>query len=309
MARHRHGKKDVHGILLLDKPTGLTSNRALQIAKRIYQAAKAGHTGSLDPLATGMLPICFGAATRVSSFLLEANKSYRVAARLGIATDSGDSEGRITATADVPPLDESEVRSVLANYLGRTEQIPPMHSALKHEGKRLYELARAGVEVAREARSVDIDAIELEALEATEIRFSVRCSKGTYVRTLAEDIARDLGTLAHVTALRRTKVEPFVADGMVSLDTLEATETEGAAALQALLQPVDSPLYTMPRIDLQEEACARLCNGQPVPAESGWPATRVRLYDPGCAFFGIGEIDSTGRLLPRRIFPGLSAWN
>ena len=309
MTRQRHRGKDIHGILLFDKPTGLTSNRALQIAKRIYQAAKAGHTGSLDPLATGMLPICFGAATRVSSFLLDANKSYCVTAQLGVATDSGDSEGQITTTAAVPPLDEAAVRSALACYLGNTEQVPPMHSALKHKGKRLYELARAGVEVAREARPVRIDAIELEALDASALRFTVTCSKGTYVRTLVEDIAKDLGTLAHVTALRRTKVEPFDPDGMISLETLEETEAEGPAALQALLKPVDSPLQQMPRIDLQEDACARLCQGQAVSAEAGWPLARVRLYDPECAFFGIGEIDASGHLVPRRIFPGLSSWN
>ena len=309
MTRRRRQGKNIHGILLLDKPTGLTSNRALQMTKRILQAAKAGHTGSLDPLATGMLPICFGAATRVSSFLLGANKSYHVTARLGVSTASGDSEGEITSTVAVPPLDLPSVRSALAGYLGKTEQIPPMHSALKHEGQRLYELARAGIEVERAARPVEIEAIDLESLELPELRFSVSCSKGTYIRTLVEDIARDLGTIGHVTALRRTTVEPFDAEEMITLEALESKESEGPSALQALLKPVDSPLQHMPRADLSEEHCARLCQGQAVPADSGWAATRVRLYDPESAFFGIGEIDTTGRLLPRRIFPGLSSWN
>jgi tRNA pseudouridine55 synthase len=298
----------VHGILLLDKPGGLTSNQVLQRAKRVFDAAKAGHTGSLDPLATGMLPICFGAATRVSSYLLGASKSYSVRARLGQATDTGDSHGTVIAESAQPNIDEADVLAVVERYLGDTEQVPPMHSALKHEGKRLYELARQGIEVDRPPRPVSISAIELHSFEWPELEFSVTCSKGTYVRTLVEDIARDLDTLGHVIGLRRTAVEPFLERDMVSFETLEACETKGSESLDALLQPVDSPLASWPRLIVQNELCDRLTHGQAVPALPEWPRSWVRLYDPKEAFFGIGEVETQGRLVPRRIFPGLSSW-
>ncbi len=306
--KHVRGR-DLHGILLLDKPGGQTSNRALQSVKRLFQAAKAGHTGSLDPLATGLLPICFGAATRVSSFLLESTKSYTVTAKLGESTDSGDSHGVLVSEQAPPELEEAGVRDVLARHLGEISQIPPMHSALKHQGQRLYKLARRGIEVERQSRSVRIEAIELLSYQPPELRFTVTCSKGTYVRTLVEDIAKDMGSIGHVTALRRTAVGAFQETDMISIETLEARAAEGLERLDALLRPVDSPLSQWPRLVVQNELCGRLSQGQAVPAEPGWPRSWVRLYDPDEVFFGIGEVESAGRLVPRRIFPGLSSWN
>ena len=306
--QHDH-KRDIHGILLLDKPSGPTSNRVLQRVKRLFRAVKAGHTGSLDPLATGMLPICFGAATRISSFLLGARKTYTVSAKLGEATDSGDSDGVLIAQQDPLTLSAATVRRTLAEFLGETDQVPPMYSALKHQGRRLYALARQGIEVERSPRSVQIAAIELLAYDWPGLQFTVTCSKGTYIRTLVEDIARELGTIGHVVGLRRTAVEPFQEPDMVSIQTLEARAADGLERLDAVLRPVDSALTQWPRLVVQNELCGRLSNGQAVPAERDWPRSWVRLYDQEEVFFGIGEVESEGRLVPRRIFPGLSSWS
>ena len=300
---------DIHGILLLDKPSGPTSNQVLQRAKRLFRAAKAGHTGSLDPLATGMLPICFGAATRLSSFLLGASKSYTVSAKLGEATDSGDSDGVLIAEEGRPNLSVVTVRTVLAEFLGEIEQVPPMYSALKHQGRRLYELAREGVEVERPPRSVQIAAIELLVYDWPRLQFTVTCSKGTYIRTLVEDIAKQMGTIGHVVELRRTAVEPFEEADMVSIQTLESHQAGGRERLAAMLRPVDSALTRWPRLVLQDQICSRLSNGQAVPAERDWPRSWVRLYDPEQVFFGLGEVEPEGRLVPRRIFPGLCSWS
>jgi tRNA pseudouridine55 synthase len=309
MPRKRDHVRDVHGILLLDKPSGRTSNQVLQSMKRLFRAAKAGHTGSLDPLATGMLPICFGAATRISSFLLEARKSYTVTAKLGEATDSGDSEGTIIERTGKPDLDTATVREILEQFMGESSQVPPMHSALKHHGTRLYELARQGIEVERPPRSVQISAIELLAYDRAELQFSVTCSKGTYIRTLVEDVAKKMGTLGHVVALRRAAVEPFREADMIPIRTLVTYEAEGLERLDTLLKPVDSPLTQWPRLVLQEELCGRLNHGQTVPAMPDWPKGWVRLYNRDDVLFGLGEVESAGQLVPRRIFPGLSAWN
>ncbi len=309
MSGKHHHKRNIHGILLLDKPRGPTSNRVLQRAKRLFRAAKAGHSGTLDPLATGMLPICFGAATRVSSFLLGAHKSYTVSAKLGEATDSGDSDGALVAQQEPSALSVATVQTTLTDFLGEIEQVPPMYSALKHQGRRLYELARQGIEVERSPRSVQITAIELLAYDSPQLQFAVTCSKGTYIRTLVEDIARELGTIGHVVGLRRTAVEPFQEPDMVSIQTLEAREAAGLGHLDEVLRPVDSALTQWPRLVVQDELCGRLSHGQTVPAERDWPRSWVRLYDPEEVFFGIGEVESEGRLVPRRIFPGLSSWS
>lgn len=300
--------RDVHGILVLDKPGSQTSNQVLQHAKRLFGAAKAGHTGSLDPLATGMLPICFGAATRVSSYLLDASKCYSVEALLGKATDTADSHGTVIAEADRPPIGGADVGAVLEEFLGESEQVPPMHSALKHQGRRLYELARQGIEVERPPRIVRISDICLLKYDWPTLEFTVACSKGTYVRTLVEDISRKLGTLGHVVGLRRTAVGPFLESDMVTVETLETLKSEGPDSLAALLQPVDSPLAVWPILVVQRELCDRLTHGQAVAALPEWPRSFVRLYDPEKVFFGIGEVESEGRLVPRRIFPGLSSW-
>ena len=305
-ARRRRGR-DLHGILLIDKPTGLTSNAVLQQLKWLFKAAKAGHTGSLDPLATGMLPICFGAGTKISSFLLDAHKRYRVTGRLGIATDSGDADGTIVAESPPIELQPEVVREVLAGFEGEIEQIPPMHSALKHKGRRLYELAREGTEVEREARRVRIFSIEPRHCEWPELGFDVTCSKGTYVRTLVEDVAKELGTLGHVIQLRRLSVEPFEEREMVTLEALEASAGEGLAALDRWLLPVDRALAGWPRVVVDRAFCEALTHGQAVPAEADWPRAWVRVYSPDNIFLGIGEVRGHGQLVPRRIFPATSS--
>jgi tRNA pseudouridine55 synthase len=310
MGTRKKRGREVHGIILLDKPKGLSSNRALQNTKRLFSAAKAGHTGSLDPLATGMLPICFGAATRVSSYLLGANKSYAVSAKLGEATDSGDSEGQLLSQLPVPKLTAAEIRSSAESFLGESEQVPPMYSALKHQGQRLYTLARQGKSVERAARIVRISEIAVISYEQPILKLAVSCSKGTYIRTLMEDIAKLLGTVAHVVDLRRTSVEPFDSAGMITMEDLESRyDSGGFARLDTLLQPVDSPLGHWPRIAVGRELYDRLSHGQAVPAESAWPKAWVRLYDASDVFFGLGEVGQNGELQPRRIFHGLSSWS
>jgi tRNA pseudouridine55 synthase len=299
--------RDVRGVLLLDKPRGLTSNHALQRVKRIYDAAKAGHTGSLDPLATGMLPICFGAATRLGAFLLDANKAYRVTACLGVATDTDDADGTVTERRDHPPPPEADVRTALARFVGEIEQVPPMYSALKRDGVPLYRLARRGLTVERAARRVTVEALTLERYEWPELELSVRCSKGTYVRTLVVDVAAALGTLGHVQALRRSSVAPFAAEQMTSLSTLEELAArDDRDALDRLLLPADSALPLWPRVVLGPDAAERLAHGQAVAADPAWPVGRAKIYrDPGDSgdLFAIAEVTPDGRLVPQRVFP------
>jgi len=301
--RHRSSNlRRVNGILLLDKPAGLTSNAALQAVKKLYAARKAGHTGSLDPLATGLLPICFGEATKISGFLLDADKHYTVTCRFGIRTTTADAEGEIIEERPVGDLGERRVAAALAGFAGEIEQVPPMYSALKHKGERLYKLAREGVEVEREPRRVTIHAIELLSCSSPVAEIRVHCSKGTYVRTLVEDIGEQLGCGAHVTALRRTGVGPFGEEGMQTLTGLEATAAAGGHhALDQLLLPIESGLAQWPGVTLSGDAAFYLRQGQPVlvpqaPTE-GW----VRLYEGGSRFIGMGEILDDGRVAPRRL--------
>jgi tRNA pseudouridine55 synthase len=301
--QQRRKQRHVSGILLLDKPAGLTSNQALQRVKRLYQAAKAGHTGSLDPLATGMLPICLGSATKVSQFLLDASKTYRVVSRLGVATDSGDADGAVTEERPAPVPDAQTLAAALARFRGEIEQVPPMYSALKQDGQRLYRLARRGLEVEREPRRVTIHSLELDAYDWPELAFTVTCSKGTYVRALVVDIAAAAGTVGHVTALRRLAVAPFAASEMRTLDALEARlDAGGFEAIDEWLLPTDNALAAWPGLTLQAEQAERLKHGQSVAAEPAWPTGRVRMYGPRGAFVGVGEVLAEGRLVGRRIF-------
>ena len=295
--------RDVRGILLLDKPSGLTSNRALQQVKRLYGAAKAGHTGSLDPLATGMLPICFGSATRLGGFLLDAQKAYRVIARFGVATDTADADGPVTERRDAPQPSAAAFEEALARFRGEIEQVPPMYSALKQGGKRLYELARKGVVVEREARRVTIVELVLERLAWPDAELYVRCSKGTYVRSLVVDLAAALGTVAHVAALRRVGVEPFDGEPMVTVEELEALAASGGtSALDALLLPPDRVLTGWPEVLLSGEAAERLAHGQAVAADPGWPLGRVKIYREPRELLAIGEVTPDRRLAPSRVF-------
>ena len=301
MARRRVKGRVVNGILLLDKPSGMTSNEALQKVKWLYFARKAGHTGSLDPLASGMLPICLGEATKVSGFLLDADKRYRVRCRLGERTTTGDAEGEVLETRPVGELDEAQVEAVLARFRGTIEQVPPMYSALKHEGQRLYKLARQGVEVEREPRQVEIKELRLLALQGDRLDILVHCSKGTYVRTLAEDIGEALGCGAHVAGLRRTAVGPYREDQMVTMERLEQIREQDKHALDDLLLPVESALVQWPDVELTADASFYLQQGQPVlvphAPTSGW----VRLYERGHRFIGMGQILDDGRVAPKRL--------
>ncbi|HEU4617045.1 MAG TPA: tRNA pseudouridine(55) synthase TruB [Gammaproteobacteria bacterium] len=300
MTRKRPGR-DVRGVLLLDKPRGLTSNRALQRVKRLFGAAKAGHTGSLDPLATGMLPICFGPATKLSGYLLEGRKTYAVTAALGVATDTGDADGTVTERSDAPPPDLGRVRAVLESFVGESDQVPPMYSALKQEGRRLYELARQGIVVERKARTVRIFELGLDRYAWPELAFTVSCSKGTYVRTLVVDVAARLGTLAHVTALRRLGVGPFGPEAMVELERVEAAAEIGFEALDRLLLPMDGVLADRPSLTLSERDERAIREGRPVQDRS-WPAGVTRLYAADGRFLGVAEISAEGALAKRRLF-------
>ena len=296
------GRRKIAGIVLVDKPAGLTSNRTLQAVKRLFAAEKAGHTGSLDPLATGMLPICLGSATKVAGLLLDARKTYRVSAKLGAATDTGDAEGRIVAESPAPARSRDEVLAVFARFVGSIEQVPPMYSALKQRGRRLYSLARRGEEVVREPRAITNHGLELEAIEWPTLRFRVECSKGTYVRSLVADIAGELGTLGHVTALRRLAVGPYSEAEMIGIDRLEALAAEGFERLDRVLLAPDTALTGWPPVALDAEQTRRLGNGQRIPADPSWPAGCVRLYGPEQAFVGVGHVLASGELKSQRLF-------
>ena len=298
----RGDRRAVNGIVLLDKPAGLTSNQALQRVRRLYRAGKAGHTGSLDPLATGMLPVCLGAATKVCAHLLDARKSYRVTARLGRSTDTGDAHGSVVGENAAVEFPQEAVEDAFAGFIGEYEQVPPMYSALKHKGQRLYKLARQGIEVAREPRTVRIFRLALRRLRAPHLEFDVTCSKGAYVRTLVEDIARALGTLGHVRALRRTSVGPFGEAELVTLPALEQLAREGREALDRRLIPADRALASWPRAVVPAPLRGPFVNGREVPVELDRPLGKVRVYSADEEFLGIGEIASAGRLAPRRVF-------
>ena len=306
MSRARGGRQKgrvIDGVLLLDKPIGLTSNQALQRVKRLFDARKAGHTGSLDPLASGLLPICLGQATKVSGFLLNAGKRYQVVARLGQRTDTGDADGQVIEERPVPALDRGLVKRGLARFEGSQTQVPPMYSAIKHQGQRLYKLARQGIEIERQPREIEIHGLELLSLEADALELEVACSKGTYVRTLVEDIARALGTVAHVIVLRRLGVGPYAEGRMYKLEELEALAEQGMERLDELLLPVDSALEHWPSVELGADSAYYLMQGQAVMAPGAPSSGKVRLYDEGHGFLGIGEVKLDGRVAPTRLFP------
>lgn len=304
MGRQRRQKgRAVNGILLLDKPLGLSSNRALQRVKRLYDARKAGHTGSLDPLADGMLPICLGDATKLSAFLLDADKHYWFRAKLGVTTATGDTEGEVIEERDAGAVTRADIEAVLPRFSGRIEQLPPMYSALKHQGKRLYELARDGIEVERQPREVTIHDLELLAFDRPEFELRVHCSKGTYVRTLAEDIGEALGCGAHVTALRRSGVGPYTELPMVTMEALENRAEQGTQALDELLLPIDTALGGWPEVQVGADSAFYLRQGQAVvvpkaPTE-GW----VRIYHAD-RFLAVGQVQDDGRIAPKRLMSG-----
>lgn len=293
-------KNKIDGVLLLNKPTGITSNGALIRAKRLYGAAKAGHTGTLDPLASGLLPICFGEATKFASDLLTACKRYTAHVALGQVTTTGDAEGEIVRTSAVT-VDRPSIEATLATLRGEILQVPPMHSALKREGKPLYAYARAGVTVEREPRSVTIYELSLVTWSENTLVLDVTCSKGTYIRVLAEQIGAILGCGAHLGGLCRTAVGPLTLTQAVTLDVLEAMEKDARALA---LRPMDSLLTSLPRIDLDELATARFRHGQRIPVAASAPAGRVSVYGPtGCStsLLGTAQIGGERVLTPLRL--------
>jgi tRNA pseudouridine55 synthase len=302
--RPRREWRTVDGIVLLDKPVGMSSNQALQRVRRLYSARKAGHTGSLDPLASGVLPLCFGQATKVAGLMLDADKSYRATVALGSRTATGDREGEVVETRAVPALEPGAVASMLAGFIGASQQVPPMYSALKRDGEALYKLARQGIEVVREPRPIRIDALTLVDLDAASLTFDVTCSKGTYVRTLGEDIAAALGTTGHLAALRRTDVGGALARLPAHpLAALEALAAEPAALGQLLLPP-DIVLMDRPAVTLEAAATAAFLHGQSV-AVAADPATEMRAYGADGRFLGLAETDGTGtQLRPVRVMTG-----
>jgi len=299
--RNRPRPAAVDGLLLLNKPSGMTSNQALQKVNRLLRAKKAGHTGSLDPAATGMLPLCFGEATKICAYLLEADKTYRVTARLGEATDTGDGDGEVISTAAVPELSKREWEALLAGFVGDIQQVPPMYSALKKDGKRLYELARQGQVVEREARPVRISDISLLEVQGKRLVFTVHCSKGTYVRTLVEDIAHAAGTVAYTAKLHRETVGSFRAEDMLDMTSAELAAEEGPAALREQLLPADAALTSWSECQVASEAAERFCGGQAVPCDSADKGL-VKVYGPGRQFLGIGMLEGDGNVAPKRIF-------
>jgi tRNA pseudouridine55 synthase len=288
---------DVHGILLLDKPLGVSSAGAVARVKRLFGARKAGHTGSLDPLASGMLPICLGEATKFGAQLLDADKMYRVRSRLGERTPSADRESEVLETRALPDFSVADMERALADFPREYAQVPPMHSAIKQDGKPLYEYARAGITRERAARTVLIHEMRLLDWQAPDLSFDVRCTKGAYIRVLAEDLAAQLGTIAHLVGLRRLGVAPFFAEPQWSFEALEAMFP--AQRLEALL-PVDAALADWRRLDLPAGGVSAFRQGQTVSIPAENPGN-VRIYAAGLGFLGLGAIEPAGRLVPLRL--------
>lgn len=301
MARRRRDGRDINGIVLLDKPRGITSNKALQQVKRLFDANKAGHTGSLDPLATGLLPICLGEATKVSGFLLGADKSYAAVCRLGVRTNSADADGDIITTRPVRGVTEYVLKQVLTEFIGDIQQIPPMYSAIKKNGVPLYKFARQGIEIERQARPVSIYSLELLRLQAETLELAVHCSKGTYVRTLVDEIGERLNCGAHIVELRRTQLGPFKANQMVTMAQLKSLATQGIEHLAAKMLNIDTALVDWPEVRLSVDAVFFVQRGQPVFVSKQKDTGFVRLYSDTDSFIGIGCVMDDGRVAPKRL--------
>jgi tRNA pseudouridine55 synthase len=302
MGRKRQHGRNINGILLLDKAIGITSNTALQQVKRLYQAKKAGHTGSLDPLASGLLPLCLGEATKLSSFLLDSDKEYEGTCQFGSKTTTGDAEGEVISTRPVPALSQELLQAQCAAFTGEIAQIPPMHSAIKKNGQPLYKLAHQGIEIEREPREVTIHELTILDIQETTFRFHLRCSKGTYVRTLVEDIGERLGCGAHLSSLRRTAVGPFrLEDAVTEQDLLAIAADGGMSALDALLIPMDQALEKWPAVRLTENSTYYVQQGQPVQVAKAPSTGWVRLFASNDRFLGVGQILDDGRVAPKRL--------
>ena len=304
MNRPRTVFRPLDGILLLDKPAGMSSNQALQRVRHLYRAEKAGHTGSLDPLATGLLPVCFGEATKIAGYLLGSDKAYEVEAKLGATTDTDDADGQVLRERAVPALERARIEAELAKFIGRVRQRPPIYSALKQGGEPLYAKARRGESIEVPEREVDIRAIELLGLDAETLRLRVECGTGTYIRSIVRDLGEALGCGAHVTALRRLWVAPFTAPSMHSLEALrELGEAEGEAALDALLSPVEAGLVAWPRLCLDAAQASALGHGRELHlAQPSVPEGDAVAYGPGDRVLGLVEVGDAGRVRAKRLF-------
>jgi tRNA pseudouridine55 synthase len=299
-ARKPQGFRNVDGILLLDKPVGISSNNALQNTRFLFKANKAGHTGSLDPLASGMLPICFGEATKFSNYLLDASKSYRALCSLGKTTSTGDAEGEVTSQSAVR-VDADEIQRILSQFTGKLDQIPPMYSAIKHQGQRLYKLARKGKQVERSPRQIEIFSLNMLDFNHDTIEIDVHCSKGTYIRTLAEDIGTALGCGAFLARLERTGVHPFWNNDCYSLDQLRTFSEQGLDSLDDCLLPVNSALVDLPEITIDSLSADYLKRGQAVQISRSPLSGLLSLVAENGQFIGIGEVDADGRISPKRL--------
>ena len=299
----RNAKRQISGVLLLDKPAGLTSNAALQKVKRLFQAAKAGHTGTLDPLATGLLPVCLGEATKFSQGLLDSGKAYQAVIKLGETTSTGDAEGEILSSRTVD-VSRAQAEKALSRLLGSISQTPPMYSAVKHQGKRLYTYAREGKQVARKPRQVRIESLRLDNITEQEIKITIHCSKGTYIRVLAEDLGEALGCGAYLKALRRTEVGLFHLNEALTLPQLEAMSLEQR---DASLLPVDSLLHALPEILLEDENCRNFLQGNAISQAALPICGMARIYNTKQMFIGVGEITVEGKIKPRRLLTAHTA--
>jgi tRNA pseudouridine55 synthase len=308
MSRPRRRGRDIHGVLLLDKPQGASSNDVLQKVKRLYNANRAGHTGALDPLATGMLPVCLGEATKFSQYLLDSDKRYRVIAKLGQRTDTSDADGQVVEERPMT-FSATELASALEGFRGDTLQVPSMYSALKHQGKKLYEYARQGIEVPREARPITVYELLFIRHEGDELELEIHCSKGTYIRTIIDDLGEKLGCGAHVIMLRRLAVSRYPVDRMVTLEQLQALveqaeqqDIPAAQLLDPLLMPMDSPASDFPVVNLPLTSSVYFKNGNPVRSADVQVNGLVRVTEgEEGKFIGMGEIDDEGRVAPRRL--------
>lgn len=300
-SRRRGSGRDIHGILLLDKPVGMSSNDALQRVKKLYRARKAGHTGSLDKMASGLLPLCLGEATKLSSFLLHADKSYVATCKLGIQTTTGDAAGEVVATRAVPLISCTQIEDALVRFRGEIHQVPPMYSAIKYRGERLYKLAYQGIEVERAPRTVKIHELSLVRAGRDEFEIRIACSKGTYIRALAQDIGEQLGCGAHISALRRTGAGAFDERDMVRMPELERIADEGMEALDRLVLAADTIMRDFPAVALADSVAYYLCQGQPVIVPHAPTQGMVRIYNQSGRFLGVGTVLDDGRVAPRRL--------
>ena len=301
--QYRRPKRNISGVILLDKPLGFSSNQALQKVKWLYQAAKAGHTGTLDPLATGLLPICLGEATKFAQYVTDANKTYIATLKLGVTTTTGDAEGEVLVTAPVN-VTSDQFSAACQQFLGEISQVPPMYSALKHEGKALYEYARAGMDIERQARQVTIQSIQVDIFAEDTAQITVSCSKGTYIRTLAEDIGAVLGCGAHLTALQRIETAGYLMEQAVTIAQLEAMTSD---AREALLLPVDSAILHLPKIILSDDAAHFMLQGQAIWQSGIIPRGDLRLYNEKNQFLGLGCQQDDGKIAPKRLIAGNSS--